>query len=112
MTRREIVPTFRSGLVSRMRTEQYEKPAEAAVRAKDAGVELLAMLGESERVLLGGELLRWVVADVEQRADVGMYSLEAIAERVLSGLAASYLERFKVVAYDHPVRVVRGAKYP
>ncbi|MFN2323846.1 MAG: hypothetical protein ABR510_12915 [Trueperaceae bacterium] len=37
---------------------------------------------------------------------------EAIAERVLNGLAANYLERFKVVAYDHPVRVVRGAKYP
>ena len=37
---------------------------------------------------------------------------EATAERVLSGLAARYLERFKVVAYDHPVRVVRGAKYP
>ena len=37
---------------------------------------------------------------------------EATAERVLNGLAARYLERFKVVAYDHPVRVVRGAKYP
>lgn len=37
---------------------------------------------------------------------------DATAERVLNGLAARYLERFKVVAYDHPVRVVRGAKYP
>ncbi|MDF1523058.1 MAG: hypothetical protein P1P87_09600 [Trueperaceae bacterium] len=36
----------------------------------------------------------------------------ATAERVLNGLAATYLDRFKVVAYDHPVRVVRGAKYP
>jgi nitrogen regulatory protein P-II 2 len=36
----------------------------------------------------------------------------AIAERVLAGLASDYLERFKVVAYDHPVRVVRGEKYP
>jgi nitrogen regulatory protein P-II 2 len=36
----------------------------------------------------------------------------ATAERVLNGLAAGYLDRFKVVAYDHPVRVVRGAKYP
>jgi nitrogen regulatory protein P-II 2 len=35
-----------------------------------------------------------------------------VSERVLTGLARSYLERFKVVAYDHPVRVVRGAKYP
>jgi nitrogen regulatory protein P-II 2 len=37
---------------------------------------------------------------------------EATAERVLNGLADAYLDRFKVVAYDHPVRVVRGAKYP
>ena len=37
---------------------------------------------------------------------------EATAERALHGLAAAYLERFKVAAYDHPVRVVRGATYP
>jgi nitrogen regulatory protein P-II 2 len=37
---------------------------------------------------------------------------DATAERVLAGLASGYLERFKVVAYDHAVRVVRGAKYP
>jgi nitrogen regulatory protein P-II 2 len=36
---------------------------------------------------------------------------EATAERVLDGLKERYLTRFKVVAYDHPVRVVRGAKY-
>lgn len=35
----------------------------------------------------------------------------ATAERVLGELAKSYLQRFKVVAYDHPVRVVRGEKY-
>lgn len=35
-----------------------------------------------------------------------------VAERVLTGLERSYLPRFKVVAFDHPVRVVRGAKYP
>lgn len=37
---------------------------------------------------------------------------EATAQRVLDGLAEGYLGRFKVVAYDHAVRVVRGAKYP
>lgn len=36
---------------------------------------------------------------------------EATAARVLERLADRYLERFKVVAYDHAVRVVRGAKY-
>jgi len=33
------------------------------------------------------------------------------AERVLERLAEGYLQRFKVVAYDQPVRVVRGDKY-
>jgi len=37
---------------------------------------------------------------------------DEVAERVLSGLAETYLPRFKVVAYDHAVRVVRAAKYP
>ena len=37
---------------------------------------------------------------------------EAVAERVLTGLAETYLPRFKVVAYDHAVRVVRATKYP
>ncbi|MDZ7707893.1 MAG: hypothetical protein U5J97_08385 [Trueperaceae bacterium] len=35
-----------------------------------------------------------------------------VADRVLRGLSERYLSRFKVVAYDHAVRVVRGAKYP
>lgn len=35
-----------------------------------------------------------------------------VAGQVLTGLAERYFGRFKVVAYDHPVRVVRGAKYP
>lgn len=35
-----------------------------------------------------------------------------VADRVLEGLSERYLGRFKVVAYDHAVRVVRGAKYP
>jgi len=35
-----------------------------------------------------------------------------VADHVLHGLSERYLGRFKVVAYDHTVRVVRGAKYP
>jgi nitrogen regulatory protein P-II 2 len=34
-----------------------------------------------------------------------------VAERVLSALAEVYFPRFKVVAYDHAVRVVRAEKY-
>jgi nitrogen regulatory protein P-II 2 len=37
---------------------------------------------------------------------------EEIAERVLIGLSERYFERFKVVAYDQVVRVVRAAKFP
>lgn len=36
---------------------------------------------------------------------------DATADRVMAGLAEHYLMRFKVVAYDHVVRVVRGGKY-
>jgi nitrogen regulatory protein P-II 2 len=36
---------------------------------------------------------------------------EEVSARVLEGLAASYFGRFKVIAYDHPVRVVRRDKY-
>ncbi len=37
---------------------------------------------------------------------------DEVAGRVLAGLSERYFGRFKVVAYDHDVRVVRGAKYP
>lgn len=37
---------------------------------------------------------------------------EQVAATVLDGLSKRYFDRFKVVAYDHPVRVVRGAKFP
>jgi nitrogen regulatory protein P-II 2 len=52
------------------------------------------------------------VADVEGAfVRVECIVSEATAVRVLGELARRYLERFKVVAYDHAVRVVRGEKY-
>jgi len=36
---------------------------------------------------------------------------EAVSTRVLEGLAEAYFGRYKVIAYDHPVRVVRRDKY-
>jgi nitrogen regulatory protein P-II 2 len=36
---------------------------------------------------------------------------EEVSTRVLEGLAEAYFGRYKVIAYDHPVRVVRGDKY-
>jgi len=36
---------------------------------------------------------------------------EAVSTRVLEGLADAYFERYKVIAYDHPVRVVRRDKF-
>jgi len=36
---------------------------------------------------------------------------EAVSTRVLEGLAEAYFGRYKVIAYDHPVRVVRQDKY-
>lgn len=52
------------------------------------------------------------VADVEGSfVRIECIVSEGTATRVLEQLAVRYLQRFKVVAYDHPVRVVRGDKY-
>jgi hypothetical protein len=81
-TRREIVPAFKLGLSTRMRTTPGQPPAQSAVLAKDAGVKLLAMLGDGERALLGTELLDWIVEDVPRRANAGEFSLEMLAKQV------------------------------
>ncbi|MFT3927877.1 MAG: hypothetical protein QM778_35445 [Myxococcales bacterium] len=80
--RNQIVPTFQAGLATRMLTSRYREPSDRALRAKDAGVELLPLLGESERNQLGAELLGWMVEDLDARADRGVYSLEAVAARM------------------------------
>lgn len=36
---------------------------------------------------------------------------EEVSTRVLDALADAYFGRYKVIAYDHPVRIVRGEKY-
>lgn len=94
-TRGAIVPGFKAGLARRMRTEVGTPPTADAVRAKDAGVELLAMLEGRERASLGNELLKFMVADLPLRADEGEYRLEALAnmlgregaQTVLDGLS-------------------------
>lgn len=85
--RNEIVPSFKTGLSARMRTPPNTEPSDSALRAKDAGVELLPMLGQRERELLGAELLGWMLADLPLRADAGLYNLEQVAERVGPGSA-------------------------
>lgn len=80
--RNEIVPTFQTGLMSRMLTSVDAKPSETALHAKDAGVELLPLLGQRERKDLGATILGWMVDDLELRADQGTYSLEQVAERI------------------------------
>jgi len=52
------------------------------------------------------------VADVEGSfVRIECIVSNATAERVLERLAEVYLSRFKIVAYDQVVRVVRGDKY-
>jgi hypothetical protein len=87
-----IVPGFLAGLDARMRTAPGQPPSEEAVRAKDAGVELLGMLEGKARALLGAELVAWTTADMVERADVGRFSLEAMAGAVGSDAAATLLE--------------------
>jgi hypothetical protein len=78
-TRGAIVPGFKAGLARRMQTQVGQKPSPQAIRAKDAGVELLAMLKGKEQASLGAELLGFMVADIPLRADAGQFDLEALA---------------------------------
>ena len=80
--RRALAPTFSAGLLARMRTPAGVAPAKEAVRAKDLGVELLALLAPEDEEQLGIALLGWIGEDVERRADCGRFSLETIAAKV------------------------------
>jgi hypothetical protein len=80
--RAAIVPTFAEGLTARMRTADDLPPSQRAVFAKDAGVELLAMLDGEARQSLGRVLIAFLAHDVERRADVGEHPLEEVVKRV------------------------------
>jgi len=80
--RTALAPTLERGLTVRMQTPAGQPPSHTAVRAKDSGVRLLPLLEGAQRAALGGALVRWVGGDLERRADVGEFSLEAITARV------------------------------
>jgi hypothetical protein len=80
--KRAILPSFKSGLSQRMRTDEGKDPSPDALRAKDAGTKLLPLLDTSERASLGAELLSYIARDVARRADRGELSLEQIARSV------------------------------
>jgi hypothetical protein len=81
-SRRALVPTLERGLRERMQTREGAVPSERAVRAKDIGVRLLALLEPSDRERMGGELVRWTAIDLARRGDAGEFSLEQLAERI------------------------------
>jgi hypothetical protein len=80
--KRAILPSFKSGLSERMKTEEGQDPSADALRAKDAGTKLLPLLDSSERTALGAELLAFIALDVPRRADRGELTLEQIAHSV------------------------------
>lgn len=80
--RGELAPTLERGLTVRMQTAHGEAPTAQAVLAKDSAVRLLPLLDEPARGRLGRTVLRWVGADLDRRADVGEFALEAITARV------------------------------
>jgi hypothetical protein len=80
--RNALAPTLERGLTNRMKTPVGTPPSARAVRAKDTGVRLLPLLESPARAALGGAIVRWVGGDLEHRADVGEYPLEAITARV------------------------------
>ncbi|MEY4510557.1 MAG: hypothetical protein RLZZ450_2679 [Pseudomonadota bacterium] len=80
--RGQLAPTLERGLSVRMSTARGEPPTPRAVLAKDSAARLLPLLDEPERGTLGRAVLRWVGADLDRRADVGAFALEAITARV------------------------------
>ena len=93
--RRRLAPTLEHGLSVRMQTAQRAVPTAQAVRAKDCAVRLLPLLDRAERGALGALVLLWIGADLEQRADVGAYSLEAISARVGATSAVASADSLK-----------------
>lgn len=91
-SRRAILPSFERGLFARMETPVGHAPTPAAVRAKDVGVELMALLDASGRERLGHALLAWMGRDLSMRADVGSQRYEAIAASVGSVAARTSSE--------------------
>ncbi|HEX6246015.1 MAG TPA: hypothetical protein VFZ61_34050, partial [Polyangiales bacterium] len=94
--KRAILPEFKEGLSRRMQTPRGQQPSVSAIRAKDAGTKVLALLEPSERALLGSELLHFVAEDVPRRADVGELSLEQIAARIGPESAKTLVEELNV----------------
>lgn len=83
-----LVPTLERGLLARMDTPVGATPDARAIRAKDLSVRLLPLFDDEARTPLGTSLVRWVGTDVERRADVGEFSLEAITAQVGNASAA------------------------
>jgi hypothetical protein len=80
--KRAILPSFKSGLSDRMKTDEGKEPSTDALRAKDAGTKLLPLLADTERAALGAELLSFIARDLPRRADRGELTLEQIAARI------------------------------
>jgi len=80
--RGQLAPTLERGLSVRMQTALGQPPTRQAVLAKDSAVRLLPLLDEPQRGRLGRAVLRWLGADLDQRADLGEFALEAITARV------------------------------
>jgi hypothetical protein len=103
-----IVPGFRAGLETRMRTPLGQPPSSEAVRAKDAGVELLGMVEGKARAMLGAELLSWTTADMALRADAGRFGLEATASKVGADAGMTLLDGLR--AEQTPRDILRLAR--
>jgi hypothetical protein len=80
--RAALVPTLEKGLIERMRTPEGKPPDARAVRAKDVAVRLLAVMPPAPRAALGTAVVSWMAADVERRADLGEFPLEAVSAQV------------------------------
>lgn len=78
-SRAKLVPPLSRTLLARMKTDEGVAPSERAVSAKTTMEGMLPLLQPDQHRELGHLLIRWVVRDVQRRADAGGMTLEALA---------------------------------
>jgi hypothetical protein len=78
-SRDAITDPLAQGLSARMRTTVGKAPSPSALRAKDAGAQMLKLLSDESRMRLGTSLVTWMLEDMPRRADAGENSLDEIS---------------------------------
>lgn len=107
-SRTKLATPLARTLLARMQTDLGKKPSERALRSKHAAEDALDLLSAKERAALGDQLLRFMVRDIDNRANDGARSLEALAARLGTEATAALLDGLRS---DLPItNIVRLAR--